>query len=446
VGAGGRHLDLVALLSPMPHDRYGLSITTSPAAAEAYVDAVDRLLAAREGALDGFDRALVLDPDFALAHVGRSRALLTAGRGPEGRAAAAAAVEHAGGLDRRERRHVEALAAAATGPGARALALVREHLTEFPRDVVALAAANGIYGLIGFSGSQRRNEEMVALLDALAPAYGEDWWFLSAHGFARTEALGWKAGAPLIERALALEPRNAHAVHAWAHVLYERGDDAAGVAFVAGWIPSYPPEAALHCHLSWHRALFELACGRSDAALAIYESAIAPGRSLCSAFTTVVDSASLLWRRELAGAAPRPEAWRAVARHARASFADPGLAFLDAHCAVALAAAGESGALERWLARLREEEAEGRAPAGPVTPALAAGMAAFAGGRYEEAIAALAPVLDQFVRVGGSWAQRDLFEHTLLAAYLRAGRPAEARALLARRVERQPSVPVAEAR
>jgi tetratricopeptide (TPR) repeat protein len=430
----------------MPHDRYGLSITTSPAAAEAYVDAVDRLLAAREGALDGFDRALVLDPDFALAHVGRSRALLTAGRGPEGRAAAAAAVEHAGGLDRRERRHVEALAAAATGPGARALALVREHLTEFPRDVVALAAANGIYGLIGFSGSQRRNEEMVALLDALAPAYGEDWWFLSAHGFARTEALGWKAGAPLIERALALEPRNAHAAHAWAHVLYERGDDAAGVAFVAGWIPSYPPEAALHCHLSWHRALFELACGRSDAALAIYESAIAPGRSLCSAFTTVVDSASLLWRRELAGAAARPEAWRAVARHARASFADPGLAFLDAHCAVALAAAGESGALERWLARLREEEAEGRAPAGPVTPGLAAGMAAFAGGRYEEAIAALAPVLDQFVRVGGSWAQRDLFEHTLLAAYLRAGRPAEARALLARRVERQPSVPVAEAR
>ena len=180
--------------------------------------------------------------------------------------------------------------------------------------------------------------------------------------------------------------------------------------------------------------------------LAIYESAIAPGRSLCSAFTTVVDSASLLWRRELAGAAPPPEAWRAVTEHARASFADPGLAFVDAHCAVALAAAGESEALERWIARLREAEAAGRAPAGPVTPAVAAGMAAFAAGRYGDAIAALAPVLDQFVRVGGSWAQRDLFAHTLLAAYLRAGRQAEAHALLARRVDRQPSVPVAEAR
>jgi len=82
-------------------------------------------------------------------------------------------------------------------------------------------------------------------------------------------------------------------------------------------------------------------------------------------------------------------------------------------------------------------------PAGPVVPAVAAAMGAFAAGRYEEAIAGLAPALDHFVRVGGSWAQRDLFEHTLLAAYVRAGRPAQASALLARRVARQPSVAVA---
>lgn len=65
----------------MPNDRYGLALTTSPAAAAAYVDAVDRLLAAREGALEGFDRALAADPGFALAHIGRSRSLLVAGRG-----------------------------------------------------------------------------------------------------------------------------------------------------------------------------------------------------------------------------------------------------------------------------------------------------------------------------------------------------------------------------
>ena len=44
------------------------------------------------------------------------------------------------------------------------------------------------------------------------------------------------------------------------------------------------------------------------------------------------------------------------------------------------------------------------------------------------------------VRVGK---RRDLFENTLLAAYLRAGRGDQAAALLARRLDRQPSAPVA---
>jgi hypothetical protein len=428
----------------MAHDRYGLSLaTSSPAAVAAYVEGVDRFLASQAGAEDSFARALVADPGFALAHVGRARSLQLQGKGALAQESAAGARALAAGLDRRERQHLEALTLAVAGQGARALAAIREHLAEFPRDAMALAAANGIYGLIGFSGRQERNEEMLALLDELAPAYGEDWWFVGAHGFARTEALGWKAGAPLVERSLALSPRNAHAAHAWAHVLYEQGDDDQGVAFVERWMPGYPRAAPLHCHLSWHQALFELGRGRPDDALALYEGSIRPGRSLGAPFSTLVDSASLLWRRELAGAPSPADAWSAVAQHARASFGAPGLAFADVHCAVALAAAGDTEGLERWIAQLHRADAEGRVPAGSVVPTVAQAMGAFARGRYEETIAALAPVLAQLVRVGGSWAQRDLFEHTLLAAYLRAGRTAEADALLRQRIGRQPSVPVA---
>jgi hypothetical protein len=286
---------------------------------------------------------------------------------------------------------------------------------------------------------------MLALLESVAPAYGDDWWFLGAHGFARTEALGWKAGAPLIERALALAPRNAHAAHAWAHVCYEKGDDQDGARFVEGWLPEYPKAGPLHCHLSWHRALFELGRGRPDAAFALYEADIRPGASRCAPFSTLVDSASLLWRRELAGAPSGPEVWSAVAQHARASFPAIGISFADVHCAVALAAAGDGEGLAHWVELLREGLAQGRVPAGDVVPTVAEAMHAFAEGRYEDVIRALAPLVEQFVRVGGSWAQRDLFEHTLLAAYLRAGRSADARALLARRIDRQPSVPVAGA-
>ena len=430
----------------MIRDRYGLPLSTSSApAARAYVEGVDRFLAAHAASEECFDQAVAADAGFALAHIGRARSLQLLGRGALAQAAAARARELGASLDRRERQHVEALGLAVGGQGARALALIREHVAEFPRDAMALAAANGIYGLIGFSGRQDRNEAMLALLESVAPAYGEDWWFLGAHGFARTEALGWKAGEPLIERALTLAPRNAHAAHAWAHVCYEKGDDQAGAQFVAGFLPEYPKASSLHCHLSWHRALFELAQGRPDAALALYEADIRPGASQCAPFSTLVDSASFLWRRELAGAPRGAEAWSAVAQHARASFPAIGISFADVHCAVALAAAGDAEGLARWVALLREGLAQGRVPAGEVVPTVAEAMHAFAEGRYEDVIRKLAPVVDQLVRVGGSWAQRDLFEHTLLAAYLRAGRAAEARALLARRVDRRPSVPVAGA-
>src|SRR5258705_490553 len=99
----------------MPNDRYGLSLTTSPPAAAVYVDAVDRLLAAREGALEGFDRALAADPGFALAHVGLpgglvvpGRARLRAHRGPrlEGGGAADRALARARGAQRPRRARV----------------------------------------------------------------------------------------------------------------------------------------------------------------------------------------------------------------------------------------------------------------------------------------------------------------------------------------------------
>ena len=428
----------------MVRDRHGLPLSTSSeAAALAYAEGVDRFLAAQAGAEDCFEGAVAADPAFALAHVGLGRSLQVLGEGARAQAAAARARTWSASADRRERRHVEALALSVAGQGGAALDLVREHVAEFPRDAMVLAAANGVYGLIGFSGRQERNEELLALLDSVAAAYGDDWWFLGAHGFARTEVHGWKAGAPVLERALALAPRNAHAAHAWAHVCYERGDDRDGARFVADWLLGYVPEGPMHCHIVWHQAVFELGRGHPEAALALYETSIRPGASRCAPFPTLVDSASLLWRRELAGAPREPEAWRTVAGHARTCFPAIGNAFADVHCAAALAADGDAEGLARWIGLLREGVKQGRVPAGEVVPAVAEALGAFARGRYEDTIRALEPMVEQLVRVGGSRAQRDLFEHTLLSAYLRSGRAAEARALLARRIDRQPSAPVA---
>jgi hypothetical protein len=426
-------------------DRYGLPLsTTSSAARDAYVDAVDLLLASQAGAERRFGDALAADPTFALAAIGRGRVLAVCGRAAEACEAAALARKLAADATRREQQHVEALALTVEGRGADALAATRAHLMDFPRDAMVLAPAVGtVTGVIALSGRRDREAELLALLDALAPHYDDDWWFAAAHAFAMVEAGDADRGRPLVERALVLNRDNASAVHVYAHACYEQGDDAQAARYLDDWLPAYDYGGTLHCHLWWHVALFALARADLDGAWNAYTKWIAPGASWGPPQNTLTDGASFLWRAELAGAPRRPVEWAAMHDYARAAFPRVGVAFADVHVALAAAGAGDATALEALSAALREHEAAGRQAAGPVVAALAEAFGAFARGDYAAAIGRLSPLIGDHVRIGGSRAQRDLVEHTLLAAYLRAGRATDAEAMLARRPARRSLVPVA---
>ena len=110
-----------------------------------------------------------------------------------------------------------------------------------------------------------------------------------------------------------------------------------------------------------------------------------------------------------------------------------GGAFLDWHIALAEAAAGSGAALEARLRAIEAMARDGRYPSGPVVPILARGFAAFQRQDFSAAIDILAPVLAERDRAVGSLAQTDLFEFTLLRAYIAAGRTDEVRHLLATR-------------
>src|SRR5712691_8447732 len=232
----------------MFEDRAGLPLsTTSERAAEQYRLGVDAFLSANAGVEQAFEAALEADPDFALGHAGRARGLQARGAVP----AAKEAIGRA-----RARRHIEALSLAIDGDLTGGLALVREHLADSPRDALVLSLVTGVYSLVGASGRRDRDTLLRDLLDGVASAYEDDWWFLGMHGFACTESGSPAEGRRKIERSLALRPRNANAAHALAHVFYEEGDSLGGADFVNGWIPGYERTAQLHCHLSWHLSLF----------------------------------------------------------------------------------------------------------------------------------------------------------------------------------------------
>src|SRR5437016_793089 len=232
----------------------------------------------------------------------------------------------------------------------------------------------GVDAFLSASASGRRDRDKLLrdLLDGVASAYEDDWWFLGMHGFACTESGSPAEGRRKIERSLALRPRNANAAHALAHVFYEEGDSLGGADFVNGWIPGYERTAQLHCHLSWHLSLFELGAGRGERALAVYEDSIRPGVARSAATGAVADSSAFLWRCQLWGVGPHELPWSEVRDFATRSFPRPSTALAEAHIVMALAAAGDHAAVESRLAELRRMEREGRQPAGPVVADAAA--------------------------------------------------------------------------
>jgi tetratricopeptide (TPR) repeat protein len=429
----------------MLEDRYGLPLSTSSEAArDAYVAGCDGVMAAAAGDKADLRRAVEADPDFALAHAALARALLLMADVAGARAEAARARELAGRGTPRERSHVDALCLAIEGKPVESLAATRAHLAEHPRDAMVAAPATGVFGLIGFSGRQGREPEQVEFLETLRPHLAGDWWFQSVYAFALEEVGRLDEALELIERSMAANPRNAHGAHIKAHVLYEQGEDRVALDYLDSWLPAYPREGLMHCHISWHVAMFALMLGDTERAWQIYRAQVHPGGAWGPALNVATDAPAFLWRAELAGQARNPDAWQQVHGYAQKSFPKAGVAFVDVHRVLAAVAAGDGEAIARIAAELDERARSGRSPAGEVVPQLARGFAACGKGDWAGAVAALEPALAATVRIGGSRAQRDLVQNTLIAAYLKAGRAADARKLVAaQKTERRPSVPVA---
>jgi hypothetical protein len=425
-------------------DRYGLALTTSSAAArDAYVAGCDCTLSAAYGDALNLTRAVEADPNLAVAHAALARAKFLVADVPAARAAAAKARELAAHATPREQSHVDALCLAVEGKPVEALAATRMHLAEYPRDAVVAAPATGVFGLIGFSGRQGREPEQVEFLERLKPHLADDWWFQMVYAFALEEMGRLDEALELIERSMAAFPKSAHGAHIKAHVLYEMGENRSGLDYLDSWLPAYERQGLMHCHISWHVALFSLVLGDVERAWATYRAQVHPGGAWGPALNVATDGPAFLWRAELAGQPRRPELWREVKDYVLTSFPKAGVAFVDVHRALACVAAEDPDGLAAVAAELEERAATGRSPAGDVVPRIAKGLALYGKGDLAGAIAVLEKVLPETVRIGGSRAQRDLVENTLIAAYLKFGRAADAKRLVTAHAERRPAVPVA---
>ena len=323
------------------------------------------------------------------------------------------------------------------------------HVARHPRDVLAVSAA---VPTIAFSGVTDVRQEAWDLIEGLAPAYGDHWWYISLLAFTRQDQSRWEEAGLLAESALSCQPSSGHAVHAQTHVLYETGQHETGRIWLDHWVTESGRSASHRAHFSWHAALHELSLGDTEAVRRRYYSQLVP--PTVTGVRALVDSASLLWRWRmtttdwnhavaagLPGAADGGEAAPppvdAVLAAVEASLTDePQTPFVALHSAIGLAGAGDVLRVSALAAHCRRSgDGTMRTVVATVCDALVAVLEA----RWADAAALLDDALPVLVKVGGSAAQREVVEETLLLCLVSAGDVGRAAALLDGRLDRRPS-------
>jgi hypothetical protein len=193
-------------------------------------------------------------------------------------------------------------------------------------------------------------------------------------------------------------------------------------------------------HQWWHLALYLIERNRIDEALNIYDQQIRAGKS--GALLDLVDAAALLWRLKLIGVDAGPR-WQELTSQWYAHLDEHVLLFNDLHISLVAAGLGDKATLDRQDRSLSDYIAQKTGTNRDISAQLAhplqQAIAAFGRGDFDRTVDLLLPIRYDIRRIGGSHAQRDIFNQTLIAAAIGANRHKLARALLAERHALKPN-------
>ena len=427
-------------------DRRDLPVgTASVAALELHERALWHLVSFYGDPVAAFDATIEADPGWGLARIAKAVFILTLTEPamvPQARELLAQVEPLMRGAPSHERGHFAAARAAAEGRWRDACDAWDALLLDHPRDLLALAAAH----LFDFYRGDARNlRQRVARVlpewprdDPLQP------YVQGMHAFGLEECNLYPQAEAAGREALACDPRGPWAIHAVAHVMEMQGRHVEGTGWLEGGSVGWS-DNGLAVHLWWHLALFRLEALDTGGALSLFDARIAGGASVVN--LQWLDGAALLWRLHLLGVDVR-DRWHALA----ADWADPvahagHYAFNDLHVLLALLGSGDhvraAALIDASAARAQQDN---RAMANQVGVPLMRGLAAYAFGDAAEACRQLYPLRPIAHRFGGSHAQRDLIDQTLLAACADARTQARitalGRALLNERRQTKPTTPL----
>jgi tetratricopeptide (TPR) repeat protein len=425
-------------------DSQGLSLTGSGEAVAAYDRAIEHLIRFRPAVVAAAAESAAADPGCVMGRVfGAYLALMSTEE--RAVAAASAALGPADGDDGarlpRERAHLAAARRWIAGDLAGAGGLLGDISVRYPRDLLALFVGHQIDFFRGDAVNLR--DRIGRALTAWGDKDPQSGFLFGMYAFGLEECNQYGQSAEAGQRAVELNPDDVWGIHAVVHTYEMQAQVPAGVRFMRERRRDWSEGNFLNVHNSWHYALYLLQAGDTAGALAVYDQSLHHGGSEDIALE-LLDATALLWRLWLEGI-PAGDRWRPLAE-AWARLLAPGFyPFNDMHAIMAFIGNGELGRAREVVAALERVvradgtatgggPATGRAMTSAVGLPVCRGLVHFGAGQYGRALGELLPVRTRIHEFGGSHAQRDAVERTLLEAAMRAGRWDLASALISERL------------
>ena len=353
-------------------------------------------------------------------------------------AVAAGALEGmaAGPLNEREQAHHDAIAAWVAGDWLGASRRLDALLERWPTDLLALQVGHLLDFFVGDAANLRDRPGRSLL--ALDPDHPNTAVVRGMQAFGFEESGSYAEAEDAGLAALAVNPDDVWAVHAVVHAHEMRGRVADGIRFLQEREADWGTGNLFTVHNWWHLALFHLESGDITEVLRIYDTQVHHAAS-DGVPLEMVDASALLWRLHLDGESDGGRFGVLADAWATRTDGRPWYVFNDLHAVMALVGAGRISDAETVIEKLAGDVHGGGSGTNVAMTAeiglpSSRAVIRFAQARYDDVVTELLPIRRQLQRFGGSHAQRDVLQRTLLEAALRGGQLDLARALISERL------------
>ncbi|XP_059043266.1 tetratricopeptide repeat protein 38 isoform X2 [Mustela lutreola] len=364
----------------------------------------DRSLGGIEGCLSKLQAA---DPTFAMGHA-IANGLVLIGTGSSVRldreldqaVKTMVEVSQTQPLTQRERLHVSAVETFAKGNFSRACELWEQILWDHPTDMLALKFSHDAYFYLGYQEQMR--DSVARIYPFWTPSIPLSSYVKGIYSFGLMETNFYDKAEKLAKEALSINPTDAWSVHTIAHIHEMKAEIKDGVEFMQS------------SEAHWK--------GEYEAALTIYDNHVFPSLKASGAMLDVVDSCSMLYRLQMEGVSVG-ERWQEVLPITQKHSRDHILLFNDAHFLMASLGARDSGTTQELLTTLQDAS---KAPgencqhllARDVGLPLCQALVEAENGNPGRVLELLLPIRYRIIQIGGSNAQRDIFNQLLIHAAL----------------------------